>query len=73
MKRVLVIVKYEAYVPEDMTVDQLENNIDEWVRSEFDNLGVSAEDYQNEENSWVIFNLEDVMVGTSCMISIGND
>ncbi|OPC66355.1 hypothetical protein DSC47_10125 [Elizabethkingia miricola] len=73
MKKVIVVVTYEAYVPEDMMVDQLEENIEEVVRDRFEDFRATAENYHNEEESEPWFELSSVMVGTESMISVGGN
>lgn len=73
MKRVIVLVQYEAYVPEDMSIESLEENIeDEFSYSKY-NFGVSSDNYHNEENSHVVFTRDYIMIGTSATIMIGGD
>lgn len=73
MKKVIVVVTYEAYVPEDMMVDQLEDNVDEVVRNNLEDFRAIAENYHNEEESEPWFEISDVMVGTESMISVGGN
>lgn len=73
MKKIIVIVTYEAYVPEDMMVDQLQENIDSIVRDNFDDFIAEAKDYPDEKNCYPSFEISDVMVGTESMISIGGN
>lgn len=73
MKKIIVIVTYEAYVPEDMTVDQLRDNIEEVVKDGFTDFRATAENYHNEEESEPWFQIDDVMIGTESMISIGGN
>ncbi|AQW96683.1 hypothetical protein BBD31_01670 [Elizabethkingia anophelis] len=73
MKKVIVVVTYEAYIPEDMMVDQLSQNIEEVVRDRFDDFRATAENYHNEEESEPLFEISDVMVGTESMISVGGN
>ncbi len=72
MKKIIVVVTYEAYIPEDMTIESLEENIDGEIRNRFDGFGVSSKNYHNEDDEWIVFDLEDVMTGTSVSIAIGN-
>ncbi|WP_278380955.1 hypothetical protein [Chryseobacterium arthrosphaerae] len=73
MKKIIVVVTYNTYVPEDMTVDQLEKNIDEFVRDNFEDFRVNAENYHNEDESEPLFEISDVMVGTESTIMIGGN
>lgn len=73
MKKILVVVTYEAYVPEDMTVSQLQNNIEENIRNNFEDFRVTAEGYPEGEESEPLFDIKDIMVGTEAMISIGGE
>ncbi|MEI7486439.1 MAG: hypothetical protein WCJ72_03340 [Chryseobacterium sp.] len=73
MKKIIVVVTYEAFVPEDMTVDQLENNIDDYVRDSFSDFRATAENYHTEEESEPWFQIDGVMVGTESMISVGGN
>lgn len=73
MKKVIVVVTYEAYVPEDMMVDQLEENVNEVVRNNFEDFRVIAENYHNEDEAEPLFEISDVMVGTESMISVGGN
>ncbi|WP_185284953.1 hypothetical protein [Elizabethkingia anophelis] len=73
MKKVIVVVTYEAYIPEDMMVDQLSQNIEEVVRDRFDDFRATAENYDNKEESEPLFEISDVMVGTESMIAIGGN
>lgn len=73
MKKIIVITTYEAYVPEDMTVDQLRENIEEFVKDNFNDFRATAENYHNEEESDPWFQIDDVMVGTESMISVGGN
>ncbi|KGT09520.1 hypothetical protein AB9J70_06290 [Elizabethkingia anophelis] len=73
MKKVIVVVTYDAYVPEDMMVDQLAENIEEVVRDRFEDFRVTAENYHNEEESEPWFELSAVMAGTESMISVGGN
>ncbi|WP_407532983.1 hypothetical protein [Elizabethkingia anophelis] len=71
MKKVIVVVTYEAYVPEDMMVDQLAENIEEVVRDRFEDFRVTAENYHNEEESepWFELSFDLLMVSMGCEIS----
>ena len=73
MKKVIVIAKYEAYVPDDMTVSQIQDDAEEEIRNQFDSFSIYVKDYPNEDDSSPIFNLDDVMCGTESMISVGGD
>ncbi|MFC4688633.1 hypothetical protein ACFO4P_16955 [Epilithonimonas pallida] len=73
MKHIIVVVSYSAYVPEDMTVDQLEESIDETVRNNFEGFRATAENYHDEEESEPWFELSGVMAGTESMISVGGN
>lgn len=73
MKQIIVVVTYNAYVPEDMTVDQLEENIDEFVRDNFGDFRVSAENYHKEDDSEPLFDISGVMVGTESTIMVGGN
>lgn len=73
MKHIIVVVTYTAYVPEDMTVDQLEENIDEVVRNNLEDFRATAENYHNEDESEPLFEISGVMVGTESSISIGGN
>lgn len=73
MKKVIVVVTYEAYIPEDMMVAQLSQNIEEVVRDRFDDFRATAENYHNEEESEPLFEISDVMVGTESMIAVGGN
>lgn len=56
-----------------MMVDQLQENVDSYVRDYFEDFRATAKDYHNEEESEPLFNLDDVMMGTESMISIGGN
>lgn len=73
MKQIIAIVSYTAYVPEDMTVDQLEENIDEVVRNNLEDFRATAENYHNEDESEPIFQISGVMVGTESTIMVGGN
>lgn len=73
MKRIIIVATYEAYIPEDMAIESLEDNIDDEIRISSDGFGVSSKNYHNEDDEWIVFNLDDVMVGTSVSIAIGNE
>ncbi len=73
MKRILVVVKFEAYVPEDMTVESLRDNVENVVANTFDGFGVSSKGYHDEDNEWVEFSFDGAEIGTNCMIAIGGD
>lgn len=73
MKSIIAVVTYNAYVPEDMTVDQLKESIDEVVRDRFDYFRATAKDYHNEEESEPLFDLNSVMVGTESFITVGGE
>lgn len=73
MKKIIVVITYEAYVPEDMTVAQLEENIDEKIRSDFEDFRATAENYHNDEESEPLFQLDGISVGTEVMIAVGGD
>lgn len=73
MKKIIVVVTYSAFVPEDMMVDQLQENVDNYVRDYFEDFRATAKDYHNEEESEPLFNIDDVMMGTESMISIGGN
>lgn len=73
MKTILVVAKYEAHVPEDMTVSQVEELVESELRNKLDRFSIYVEDYQDEDNQEPMFDLEDVMCGTESMISIGGD
>lgn len=79
MKKVIVIVTYEAHVPEDMSVSQIEDLVKEKVRDKMDCFRIYVEEYhekKNYENGHEVeplFELEDVMVGTYTMISVRGD
>lgn len=67
-KRIIVVVTYEAYVPEDMKISQVEENIEDLLRSRFDSFRVDAEDYHNEDKADPFFKLDQVIVCTECSI-----
>jgi hypothetical protein len=73
MKKIIVVVQYHAYVPEDMTVDQLQSNIEKYVEDNFEDFSVSAKGYHNESESEPMFQFEDLAVGTNCMIAVGGN
>ncbi len=73
MKKVIVVATYEAVVPEDMTVEQLRENIVEAVEVGFIDFRVTAENYHNKEEAEPLFVLDDVSVGTEVMISVGGN
>lgn len=73
MKKIIVIVTYSAYVPDDMTADQLRESIESEIRDNFDDFRATAKDYHTEEEAEPLFDISDVMVGTESMISIGGN
>ncbi len=74
MKAIIVIATYKAYVPEDMKVSQVCDLCEEEIRSNFEDFRIFVDDYENdEEDNCPWFELKDVKVGTSTMISVGND
>lgn len=73
MKRVIVLVQYEAYVPQDMSIDSLRDGIEEEFSYSKYYFGVSSDNYHNEDESNVVFTKEDIMIGTSATIMIGGD
>lgn len=73
MKKILVIATYEAYVPEDMTVSQVQDLCEAEIRDRLEDFRISVSDYENEDESDPWFELNDVMVGTNSMISVGGD
>lgn len=73
MKKIIVIAIYEAYMPEDMMVDQLRESIDMVVKDSFPDFRATAENYHNEEEAEPWFQIEDVMIGTESMISVGGN
>jgi type III secretory pathway lipoprotein EscJ len=73
MKKIIVIAKYEAYVPEDMTVSQVESLVEDEIRMLLDQFSVTVDDYKDEDDNSPMFDLKDVMVGTHSVISIGGD
>ena len=73
MKKIIVITTYSAYVPEDMTVTQVQDQCEKEVRDRLEDFRIYVEDYPNESEAEPLFNLDDVMVGTESMISIGGD
>ena len=73
MKTILVVATYRAYVPEDMTVTQVQELVEEELRNNADGFRIYVEDYPDEDNQEPLFDLEDVMCGTELMISIGGE
>lgn len=73
MKKIIVIATYEAFVPEDMTVEQLRENIEEIVKNKFTDFTATAKNYHNEDEAEPLFQIDDVMVGTESMISVGGN
>ncbi|MDM1514516.1 hypothetical protein HX055_17505, partial [Myroides odoratimimus] len=56
MKRIIVVATYEAYVPEDMSIESLRENIEDTFENNMDDFGVSSEGYHDEDKEWVVFN-----------------
>lgn len=73
MKTVIVIAKYESHVPDDMIVNQIQDLAEEKIRKQLDCFSIYVEDYPNEEDQCPMFDLDEVMVGTETMISVGGD
>lgn len=73
MKKIIVVARYTAYVPKDMTVEQVEELAEEELRNNCDGFRISVLDYHDEEQSEPLFDLEDVDVGTDVMLSVGGN
>lgn len=73
MKKVSVIAKYEAYVPDDMSVSQIQDLAEERFREHMDCFTLYIENYPSEEHQCPMFGLDDVLVGTKSLIAVGGD
>ncbi|MGL5276402.1 hypothetical protein [Myroides sp.] len=73
MKRIIVVAKYEAYVPEDMSIESLIGNIEDTFENNMNDFGVSSEGYHDEDKEWVVFNHDSISVGTKAVIMISED
>ncbi len=73
MKRIIVIAQYESYAPEDMTVSQVQDLVEDEIRMRLDRFSVTVDDYSNEDDASPMFDLQEVMVGTESTIAIGGD
>jgi len=71
MKLVIVIAQYEAHVPDDMTVSQIQDLAEEKIRKELDCFSIYVKDYPDEEEQCPSFDLDTVLVGTETSISVG--
>jgi uncharacterized protein YeeX (DUF496 family) len=72
MKKVIVIAKYEAYIPDDMSIDEIENSIEKEIRDRGD-FRILAENYHNESESEPLFEISDVNVCTNLIMSINRE
>lgn len=74
MEKVIVVATYEAYVPKDADMSQIIEHVENKIRSDFEDFRITEIKTENEEDNarepWFI--LDDVMVGTSVSISVGN-
>ena len=73
MKKIIVIAKYEAYVPEDITVSQISELCEDEIRNQLEDFRISVPNYHNEEEADPWFKLDDAMVGTESIIAIGGE
>lgn len=73
MKKIIVVARYTAYVPEDMTVEQVEELTEEALRNNCGGFRINVLDYHDEEQAEPLFDLEDVDVGTDVMLSVGGN
>ncbi len=73
MKKIIVIAKYEAYVPDDITVSQISELCKKEIRNNLDDFRISVPNYHDEEEGEPWFELDDVMVGTESTITIGGE
>lgn len=49
MKKIIVIAKYEAYVPDDITVSQISELCKQEIRNNLDDFRISVPNYHDEE------------------------
>lgn len=69
-KKVLIVAVYEAYVPEDMDLDEIYEKAEDEVRNNFEDFRLSV-DYPDAAQSDPLFDLSDVHVGTEMTLAIG--
>ena len=55
MKRVTVIIQFEAYVPEDMDMDKISEAVDKAVENRIDDFSIYVKDYPDEEQDSPVF------------------
>jgi hypothetical protein len=73
MKTVIVIAKYEAHVPEDMTASQISDLAEKQIRDNLEWFSVHVENYPDETEQSPMFDLSDVMCGTTAITAVGGD
>lgn len=73
MKSIVVIAQYEAYVPDDMTVSQIQDLVQHIIENQLDCFSVYVEQYPDENESSPLFELKSVMVGTNSIIAVGGE
>ena len=73
MKIIIVIVQYEAYVPDDITVSQISELCEKEIRNNLDDFRISVPNYHDKEEGEPWFELDNVMVGTESTITIGGE
>lgn len=73
MKRIIVVAVYEAYVPDDMKVSQVNNLCEKEINDQLQDFRIYVEDYEDNGENEPWFNLQSVSVGTNSSIAVGKD
>lgn len=73
MKTVIVIAKYEAYVPDDMSISEFQELAEKEINNNLDSFSIDVPYTSGEDETFPVFELRDVMCGTRCMIAVGDD
>ncbi len=73
MKRIIAVATFEAHVPDDMTVSQVQDLVEENITDNYNRFSINVQDYKDVDNAEPYFDLDSVICGTESMISVGGD
>jgi hypothetical protein len=69
MKRVLAVITYEAYVPEDMDNDQIQTAVENEVENRMNRFRIHVKEYHNEETAEPLFDKTNLIVSERVTIA----
>ena len=73
MKRIIAVAIYEAYVPDDVDIDEIRAKVQEEIEKNYDSFRISEITTESDEAKEMepFFNIDDVIVGEEARLIVG--